>query len=75
MRLLTTIATMLAQYHWFTATRHELEARSDRERGDITRLAWQETERRFPLPAATEDTQGFAKTSARPLDLTLAGQR
>ena len=69
MRLLTTIATTLAQYHRFTAARRELEARSDREladmgleRGDFTRLAWQEAERRFPLPAATEDAQAFAKT-------------
>jgi uncharacterized protein YjiS (DUF1127 family) len=82
MRLLTTIATTLAQYHQFTATRRELDSRSDRqladmgvERGDVVRLAWEEAERRFPLPAEGQDTRGFAKTSARSLDLALAGQR
>ena len=64
MRLLTTIATTLAQYHQFNATLRELNARSDREladmgvdRGDIARLAWQEAERRFPLPAEAGDRQ------------------
>jgi uncharacterized protein YjiS (DUF1127 family) len=82
MRLLTTIATTLAQYHQFTATRRELDSRSDRqladmgvERGDVVRLAWEEAERRFPLPAEGQDTRGFAKTSARSLELALAGQR
>lgn len=82
MRLLTTIATTLAQYHQFTAIRRELDTRSDHQladmgvkRGDIVRLAWEEAERRFPLPAESEPTHVFAKTSARSLDLELAGQR
>ena len=35
----------------------------------------EEAERRFPLPAEGQDTRGFAKTSARSLELALAGQR
>lgn len=82
MRLLTTIATALAQYHQFNTARRELEGRSDREladmgleRGDLTRLAWEEAERRFPLPAAETTVRPFARTAALPLDLKLAGQR
>lgn len=82
MRLLTTIATALAQYHQFNTARRDLQARSDRqladmglERGDLTRLAWEEAERRFPLPAAEAEDRRFAKAAALPLDLRLAGQR
>jgi uncharacterized protein YjiS (DUF1127 family) len=81
MRLLTTIATALAQYHQFHATLRELNDYSDRElndmgvgRGDLTRLAWQEAERRFPMPEETP-TVGFSKTAAHSIELAVAGQR
>ena len=81
MRLLTTIATMLAQHHRFTATLRELDACSDRElvdmglaRGDLTRLAREQAERRFPLPAEPS-ARPFAKADARPIELAFAGQR
>ena len=81
MRLLTTIATTLAQYHQFNATLRELNAYSDREltdmgvgRGDLTRLAWQEAERRFPLPDES-DAVGYSKTAAHSIELAVAGQR
>ncbi len=82
MRLLTTIATTLAQYHHFIAARDQLEARSDRQladmgidRADIVRLAWQEAERRLPLPAEADEAPRFSKTTAGPLDLAIAGHR
>jgi uncharacterized protein YjiS (DUF1127 family) len=81
MRLLTTIATALAQYHQFHASLRELNDRSDREladmgiqRGEIALLAWQEAERRFPLPAEAHQ-QVYAKTSAGSIELAVAGQR
>lgn len=81
MRLLATIATTLAQYHQFNATLRELNAHSDRElddmgldRGNVARLAWQEAERRFPLPEVADDV-GYAKTAARSIELAVAGQR
>jgi hypothetical protein len=58
-----------------------LNAHSDRElddmgldRSDVARLAWQEAERRFPLPA-TDDDVGYAKTAAHSIELAVAGQR
>jgi uncharacterized protein YjiS (DUF1127 family) len=81
MRLLTTIATALAQYHQFHATLRELNDYSDREltdmgigRGDLTRLAWEEAERRFPLPVAPE-AGTFPKVAAHSIELAVAGQR
>ncbi len=81
MRLLTTIATALAQYHQFHATLRELNDYSDREltdmgvgRGDVTRLAWQEAERRCPLPGKS-DSAGVSKVEAHSIDLAVAGQR
>lgn len=81
MRLLTTIATTLAQYHQFNATLRELNAYSDREladmgvgRGDLIRLAREEAERRFPLPAEPP-ARPFAKADARPIEFAFAGQR
>ena len=66
----------------FHAALAELSRYTDRqladmgvERGDVVRLAWEEAERRFPLPAEGEPTRAFAKTSAGSLDLALAGQR
>jgi uncharacterized protein YjiS (DUF1127 family) len=81
MRLLTTIATALAQYHQFQASLRELNDRSDREladmgiqRGEIARLAWQEAERRFPVPAEPA-TASYPKAAARSIELAVAGQR
>jgi len=81
MRLLTTIATVLAQFHQYRATLDELEAYSDRElndigigRGELPRVAWEEAERRFPLPAELP-APGFAKVDARSIELAVAGQR
>ena len=81
MRLLTTIATMLAQHHRFTATLRELDACSDRElvdmglaRSDLARLAREDAERRFPLPAEPS-ARPFAKADARSIALAFAGQR
>lgn len=81
MRLLTSIATALAQYHQFHATLRELNDYSDRElndmgvgRGDITRLAWQEAERRFQLPEGSREA-GYPKVAARGIELAVAGQR
>ena len=81
MRLLTTIATTLAQYHQFNAILRELDAYSDRElndmgvgRGDLTRLAWQEAERRFPLPAEFDEA-GYPQVAAHSIELAVAGQR
>ena len=81
MRLLTTIATTLAQYHQFNTTLRELNAYSDRQladmgvgRGDLTRLAWQEAERRFPLPEE-RPTAVYSKTAAHSIELAVAGQR
>ena len=54
MRLLTTIATTLARYHQFNAILRELNAYPDRvlvdmgiDRADLSRLAWEEAERRL----------------------------
>ena len=81
MRLLTTIATMLAQHHRFTATLRELDACSDRElvdmglaRSDLARRTREDAERRFPLPAEPS-ARPFAKADARSIELAFAGQR
>jgi uncharacterized protein YjiS (DUF1127 family) len=81
MRLLTTIATVLAQFHQYRVILDELEAYTDRElndlgigRGDLPRVAWEEAERRFPSPDHTTDA-GFPKVAARSIELAVAGQR
>ena len=81
MRLLTTIATTLAQFHQFNATLRELNAYSDRDlndmgvdRADITHLAWQEAERRFPLPEEAHEAD-YPKIAAHSIELAVAGQR
>ena len=82
LRLLTNIATALVQYHQFHATLRELNEYSDRDlndmgvdRGDLTRLAWQEAERRFPLPAETNAEAVVPKAAARSIEPAVAGQR
>ena len=81
MRLLTNIATALAQYHQFHATLRELNEYSDRDLNDmgiarsyLTRLAWQEADRRFPLPEQAADGV-VPKAAARSIELNVAGQR
>jgi uncharacterized protein YjiS (DUF1127 family) len=81
MRLLATIATTLAQYHQFNAYLRRLNTYSDRQlddmgvmRGDLTRLAWEEAERCFPVPAET-GAGGYGRTTARSIELAVAGQR
>lgn len=80
MRLLTKIATVLAQYHQFHATLRELEGYSERElsdlgvsRHDLTRLAWEDAECRFPLPEDAS-VRPFAKADARSIEATFAAQ-
>jgi hypothetical protein len=81
MRLLTTIATTLARYHQFNAILRKLDAYSDRvlvdmgiDRADLTRLAWEEAERRFPLPTEAEDAD-YPKVAAGSIEPAFAGQR
>mgnify|MGYP001424696632 CR=1 FL=1 len=81
MRLLTTIALTLAQYHQFHATLRELSGCSDRQladmgvdRADLTRLAWQEAERRFPPPAAAP-AAAYPRVAADTIELAVAAQR
>lgn len=81
MRLLTTIATTLARYHQFNAILRELNAYSDRvladmgvDRADLSRLAWEEAERRLPLPAEAEDAP-YSKVAAGSIEPAFAGQR
>ena len=81
MRLLTTIATTLARYHRFNAILRELGARPDRvladmgiDRADVARLAWEEAERRLPLPAALP-ARPFARTAAQPIEPAFAAAR
>ena len=81
MRLLTTIATTLAQYHQFHATLRELNAHSDREladmgidRGDLDPAGV--AGGGAPLPAAGgAGDRGYSKTAARSIELAVAGQR
>ena len=57
MQMLGTIAAALAQYHLAQARLERLNACSDAElaamgmdRDDLPAVAWEEAERRFPLP-------------------------
>ena len=81
MRLLTTIADFVRQYHYFHGTMHRLQGLSDRqladmglERGDLARVAWSEAERRIDLDTRTLD-RPYRKFEAGSLELAFAGQR
>jgi uncharacterized protein YjiS (DUF1127 family) len=76
MDLLDNTLRLWAQYREFRAVLRELESYSDRElaelgiaRGDVTRLAYEEAERRVasPAPAAVPEASAPAREASVPV--------